>query len=284
MVQYYVFSPHYDFYINKAQRSSGYSMSSFHFHKKYEIYYQLSGTRKYFIEDSAYFVNVGNVVLIDQSEIHKASSVHDEPHARVVINFSEELIVPVARCFPDVDLLALFHSGQKVLPLDMRARAQAEEILVRLVAAGTVETPAAVAMRRLLLCELLIFLTEWRATQSKAERDAARISNKTIDAVAGYVSAHYREKLTLDELAGRFHLSRCYLSRLFKQTTNIGVMEYVNSVRLRAAKDLLENTALPVSGIAQEVGYATPGHFTRMFRIGTGLAPMEYRKLFRVKP
>ncbi|NLI21958.1 MAG: AraC family transcriptional regulator [Clostridiales bacterium] len=284
MVQYYVFSPHYDFYINKAQRSGGYSMSSFHFHKKYEIYYQLSGTRKYFIEDSAYFINVGNVVLIDQSEIHKASSVHDEPHARVVLNFCEELIAPVARCFPDVDLLALFHSGQKVLALDMRARAQTEEILAKLVTAGACETPTAVAMRRLLLCELLVLLTEYKASQSKAERDAARISNKTIDAVAGYVSAHYREKLTLDVLAGRFHLSRCYLSRLFKQTTNIGVMEYVNGVRLRAAKDLLENTATPVSEVAQEVGYATPGHFSRMFRIGTGLSPKEYRKMFRVQP
>ena len=284
MVQYYVFSPHYDFYINKVQRSGGYSMSTFHFHKKYELYYQLSGTRKYFIEDSAYFVNVGNMVLIDQSEIHKASSMHEDPHARIVINFSEEFIAPVARCFQGVDLFALFHSRQKVLALPMRTRAQAEDVLGRLLACGESEAPTAVALRRVLLCELLLLLTDFQASQPKAEQGNARITNKTIDAVSGYVSAHYREKLTLDDLAARFHMSRYYLSRLFKQTTNISLMEYVNGVRLRAAKDLLENTAVPITDVAAEVGYATPGHFTRMFRIGTGLAPLEYRKLFRVIP
>ncbi len=284
MVQYYVYSPHYDFYINKVQRNAGYSMSSFHFHKKYELYYQLSGTRKYFIEDSAYFVNVGNVVLIDQSEIHKASSVHEDPHARIVINFCEDFIAPVARCFTDVDLFALFHSGQKILALDMRTRAQAEEILSKLLASGDSQTPTAVALRRLLLCELLLLLTDFKASLSKAELSSARISNKTIDAVSGFVSAHYRETLTLDVLADRFHMSRYYLSRLFKNTTNISLMEYINGVRLRAAKDLLENSAMPITEVAAEVGYATPGHFARMFRIGTGLSPLEYRKLFRVNP
>lgn len=284
MVQYYVYSPHYDFFINKAQRSAGYSMSTFHFHKKYELYYQLSGTRKYFIEDSAYFVNVGNVVFIDQSEIHKASSMGEEPHARIVINFSEEFIAPMARCFAGVDLFQLFHSAQKVLALPMRTRAQAEDILARLLACGESDAPTAVAMRRVLLCELLLLLSEYQQNQPKAEQGNARITNKTIDAISGYISTHYREKLTLDDLAERFHMSRYYLSRLFKQTTNISLMEYLNGVRLRAAKELLENTASPIADVAAEVGYATPGHFTRMFRIGTGLAPQEYRKLFRVNP
>lgn len=284
MVQYHVYSPHYEFYINKVQRSGGYSMSTFHFHKKFELYYQLSGTRKYFIEDSAYFINVGNVVLIDQSEIHKSSSVHEDPHARIVINFSQDFVAPVAQCFPEVDLFGIFRSQQKVLALNMRARAQTEELLGKLLACGDSDAPTTVALRRLLLCELLLHLTEYKASQSKAELESARISNRLIDEVSGYVSAHYREKLTLDALAERFHMSRYYLSRLFKQTTDIGLMEYVNSVRLRAAKDLLENGTMPVAAIAQEVGYATPGHFTRMFHIGTGLAPKEYRKLFRIQP
>jgi AraC-like DNA-binding protein len=259
-------------------------MSSFHFHKKYEIYYQLSGTRKYFIEDSAYFVNVGNVVLIDQSEIHKASSVHEDPHARIVVNFCEDFIAPVARCFADVDLFSLFHSDQKILALNMRARAQTEELLGKMLALAENDSPTAIAMRRLLLCELLLLLIDWKASQPKAELGGGRISNKVIDAVSAYVSAHYRETLTLEVLAERFHMSRCYLSRLFKSTTNIGLMEYINGVRLRAAKDLLESSAMPIADVAAEVGYATTGHFTRMFHIGTGLSPLAYRKLFRVSP
>ena len=56
MVSEYVYSPHVDFFIDRVDRDTGYEMASFHIHHKYEIYYEIEGSRRYFIEDAAYIV------------------------------------------------------------------------------------------------------------------------------------------------------------------------------------------------------------------------------------
>ena len=77
MVSEYVYSPHVDFFIDRVDRDSGYEMASFHIHHKYEIYYEIEGSRRYFIEDAAYIVNAGCVVLIGENQIHKTASLGD---------------------------------------------------------------------------------------------------------------------------------------------------------------------------------------------------------------
>ena len=69
MVSEYTYSPHVDFFIDRVDRDNGYEMPSFHIHHKYEIYYEIEGTRRYFIEDAAYIVNAGSVVLIGENQI-----------------------------------------------------------------------------------------------------------------------------------------------------------------------------------------------------------------------
>lgn len=75
MVKEYTYSPHVDFYIDMIDREHSYDMGSFHTHHKYELYYEVEGARRYFIEDSAYIVNAGNVILIGENQIHKTGSV-----------------------------------------------------------------------------------------------------------------------------------------------------------------------------------------------------------------
>ena len=74
MVLEYVYSPHVDFFIDRVDRDTGYEMASFHIHHKYEIYYEIEGSRRYFIEDAAYIVNAGSVVLIGENQIHKTAA------------------------------------------------------------------------------------------------------------------------------------------------------------------------------------------------------------------
>ena len=69
MVKEYTYSPHVDFYIDMIDREHSYDMGSFHTHHKYELYYEVEGARRYFIEDSAYIVNAGNVILIGENQI-----------------------------------------------------------------------------------------------------------------------------------------------------------------------------------------------------------------------
>lgn len=96
MVKEYTYSPHVDFYIDMIDREHSYDMGSFHTHHKYELYYEVEGARRYFIEDSAYIVNAGNVILIGENQIHKTGSVGDGPTSRIVCNFSREYLQEIS--------------------------------------------------------------------------------------------------------------------------------------------------------------------------------------------
>lgn len=96
--------------------------------------------------------------------------------------------------------------------------------------------------------------------------------------VKEYVTQHYRDPITLADLASRFFISPYYLSQLFKQKTGDTYINFLARVRIGKAKELLERTDLKVYEICERVGYSDTQHFARLFEKLTGFKPSEYRK------
>lgn len=280
MVKEFVYSPHYDFYINKVHRTINYNMSSFHLHNKYEIYYLVEGTRRYFIEDATYLVRAGDVVLVDKGEVHKTGPVDREPHTRFVLNFNAEYISSVWGTEAVDSLLSFFRLGVKVVTLSMKMQRSTESILQELFDLSADDTQESDLMRKSLLTELLIRLNRCVTEQRKEAEQPEQITNRTVEKVSAYISQNYREQLNLSSIAARFYISPYYLSHLFKKCTGLSVLEYINSVRIRAAKKYLETTRLKITEITDLTGFCTESHFGRIFKQGTGLSPNQYRKYY----
>lgn len=95
---------------------------------------------------------------------------------------------------------------------------------------------------------------------------------------AAYVQAHYPSaELSLETTAAHIGASASYLSRVFKKQLGVGFSDYVNRVRVEAAKTLLEEEQEMVYQIAGKVGYRNVEHFNRLFKKHTGQSPKEYR-------
>lgn len=276
----WVYSPHYDFFIDWTRRSVGYDMRTFHVHKKYELYYQVDGTRRYFINDSAYLVNAGYLVLIGPDEVHKTGSVENAAHTRYVVNFGREYFAPMAGAMPAVNLFAGFETGVHVLNVPSRARTQFEWLLAQVYQSREDRSDTAAALRLVQMTQLMLMTGQF-AAEARTEPDKARIVNHTVEELQRYVASHYKEDLSLTSIAGHFYMSPFYVSRLFKRTTDLSLVEYINSVRVLAAKRLLETTALHIPEVAEAAGFSTTAHFSRVFKESTGLAPQQYRKFYR---
>ena len=110
---------------------------------------------------------------------------------------------------------------------------------------------------------------------------AARPRNETIEQVCAYLAANYRQKFSLTEVAARFYLSPYYLSRLFKKSINLSLIEYINGVRIKAAQNLIEKSNESISDIAEKTGFMTTAHFRRVFKDATGLSPQQYRQYYK---
>ena len=92
-----------------------------------------------------------------------------------------------------------------------------------------------------------------------------------------FIENNYSERITVDELASMFAISRRHLERRFKQATSNTVVEYMQRVRIEAAKINLESSRENVNEVMYKTGYTDPKAFRTIFKKITGLSPIEYK-------
>ncbi len=96
--------------------------------------------------------------------------------------------------------------------------------------------------------------------------------------VIEYVEAHYGEDLSLDNIAGKLGITGPYLSTYYKEKTGTNFSDYIFSVRMNKATEMLRETDLKIQEIASLVGYYTVASFNRVFKRHAGVTPGEYRR------
>jgi two-component system response regulator YesN len=122
------------------------------------------------------------------------------------------------------------------------------------------------------------------------ERDARELlasrqqehSTRKAEEAKAYIRAHYMEPgLSLHEVCSALSISKSYLSAIFKSHTGMTLVEYLTSVRMEAAKELLANDSLRGYEVAAQVGFRDAHYFSLTFKKQTGISPTEYRELAR---
>ncbi|MFH0797658.1 MAG: PocR ligand-binding domain-containing protein [Candidatus Omnitrophota bacterium] len=93
-----------------------------------------------------------------------------------------------------------------------------------------------------------------------------------------FISAHYKEKISLKETSDAVHLSPFRLAHLFQEKLHTPFTHYLNNLRIEESKLLLSGTNLKVIEIALQSGFGSLSYFNRSFRNEVGLSPVEYRK------
>lgn len=111
------------------------------------------------------------------------------------------------------------------------------------------------------------------------------ISNVTnfslhVKRVMQYIKSHYKEKITLNQLAEYVNLNAVYLSSLIKKETNLSLMENINLIRVEEGKNLLIFTNRSIQEISFALGYNYQNHFNNVFKKFTGMTPLEFRQNF----
>jgi two-component system response regulator YesN len=107
-----------------------------------------------------------------------------------------------------------------------------------------------------------------------------RYSNATVlvNRAINFIQYHYDEKISLDDVAQKLHLSKHYLCSVFKKATGENMSLYINKLRIEKAKSLLLEQNGMAKEIFEEVGYSNQQYFSKVFKRITGMTVMEYKE------
>ena len=124
-----------------------------------------------------------------------------------------------------------------------------------------------------LLRELLVRMAR-RNREAQTDRPRSTMIERAVDEI----ERRFAEPLTVAALAAQYNVEVCWFSRLFRRQMGVSPQQYLMTVRLAKARELLGRTECPVGEVARLVGYDNPLYFSRLFSRVCGCSPREYRK------
>ena len=243
-----------------------------HNHPEHELYFLLSGQRRYFIRDSIYDLSPGSLILIPKGVLHKTVPRNNQGYDRYVLYFSDDDLHSLSGALGPAAYTQLLEACCVQLPDET-----AQQISLQLQQMHQEYSLQPHLFPVFLASQLqLILLTVLRCgtpqpicTDNTAEK---------VQQVARYMNQAFRFPITLHDAAQMACLEDTYFSRQFKALTGFGFLDYLTQIRLQEAQRLLRSTDLPVKDISDLCGFSGSNYFGDVFRRYIGLSPTAYRK------
>lgn len=116
------------------------------------------------------------------------------------------------------------------------------------------------------------FFRLFQASSTEENSYSARIRN-----IINYIQSNFQHDISLETIADTFWLHKVYLAKIFKQETGKSVNEYIRSIRIEKAKELLLKDHIKISEIVTATGFNNPQSFYTLFKKYVGKTPTEYR-------
>ena len=235
-----------------------------HTHNHTELFYIVGGKGQFLIEDRIFPVNVNNLVIINPNVPHTEDSLNAQPLEYIVLGID------------GVELTISDQSDGKFCILDhfesVEISSCLRNILREMELKNTGYEDICQAYMEILIIRLM------RSTSLAVQTEPQVLSgNRQCAAVKRYIDLHFKEPLTLDQLAEEAHMNKFYLSHAFKGEYGVSPINYMISRRIEESKYLLLETDLSMSQIAQLLGFSSLSYFSQVFRRTQGASPMEFR-------
>jgi transcriptional regulator GlxA family with amidase domain len=107
-------------------------------------------------------------------------------------------------------------------------------------------------------------------------------ADSVVERAQHWLQKHMARDIRISDLARAIAVSERTMARRFVAAIGQTPLEYLQAVRLQAARAMLETGDTPVQSIAAQVGYSDASSFSRLFRLGVGLSPGSYRRRFQM--
>ncbi len=259
-------------YIDKTTDKTPMVMTIPHMHSFYEVYILTEGERTIYIENDMFQMTKNCLLCIPPQHLHRTQG---NAYTRILINFSPEDLPP-----PQLAAMNLCEKQQ----IQMSAQ-ETEHILMII---DTIKKAQSNHTKGFLkekqetlntcinyLIIIMMQLSNFPSTKYTSPNDYSL----RVRQLLSYIHEHYMEKLTLDDLAQMFYVSKATLCNEFKKYTQMSIVDYIVNFRLSKAQGLLVcSHRKNLDDIAQMCGLTSANYMGLMFKKKLGISPNDYRK------
>jgi AraC-like DNA-binding protein/mannose-6-phosphate isomerase-like protein (cupin superfamily) len=237
-----------------------------HTHACTELFYVVGGLGQFRIADQLRPVSAGDMVIVNPGVEHTEISLSANPLEYIVLGV--EGLEFAFDQGPDQRYGVIGFQDQRE-ELSVLLRALLEEIETKPPQYRTVCQD---------LLEILILRLIRRTDCAGAAAAAGRRINRECSMVRRYLDSHFKENVTLDQLAEMAHVNKYHMVHAFTREYGVSPINYLTTRRIRESCRLLSGTDHSLAQISQMLGFSSPSYFSQRFKKMEGVSPMEYRK------
>lgn len=239
-----------------------------HTHNHTELFFIVSGKGQFLIQDQLFPVNANNLVIINPNVPHTEDSLNAQPLEYIVLGID------------GFELAAGENTNGRFCILDHFESVDIVSCLRNILRETEQKQPGYEDICQAYM-EILVIRLMRNTALSVQVQPQLTSGNSQCAAVRHYIDLHFKEPLTLQQLAEEAHINRFYLSHIFKEEYGISPINYMISRRIEESKYLIAETDLSMSQIAQLMGFSSLSYFSQAFRNTQGISPREYRQSLR---
>lgn len=233
-----------------------------HAEREYEIHYFLGGHGEFSNGPTTHTINPGSLFVSSPGTVHAIRAKADDPVTYYAI------LVRVPDIEQDLADMLCEQQRQSPFPIGTNYRFFFEEVKEK----GLSRSPRRRQSASHQVCSLLYLLGDG------AEVPANDAESRHLERSLRIMQRHVMGSLTLGELADELGLTESYFIRLFSRRMRQTPMKYYMRLKIEAAGALLTCTELSVKEIAAKLGFSSEFHFSKQFKLKTGMAPVFYRR------
>lgn len=236
-----------------------------HYHDFHKLILFLSGQASYAIEGKSYVLNPGDLVIVPRGCIHCPQIEDPAPYERIILYISLEFLRRMST--EDCNLETCFDTAKADFSFVLRPEGKYDSFLnVLLSLEKTIlsEGFGKDVLKRALFLQFLVEVTRAKEQAQFRSVSTARFDEKTVS-ILQYLNAHLTEKISIDDLASQFYLSKYHMMRKFKDETGYTIHAYLSEKRLMLAREYI-STGMPVLQACEACGYGDYSSFSRAYR------------------
>ncbi|CAG7643469.1 AraC family transcriptional regulator [Paenibacillus allorhizosphaerae] len=247
---------------------------------RYEIYYFHEGTGDFLLGDRVIRLAPGDLIITDGTTQHGMRVESRESNVHTMMTFSPSNLRRLEGHVSGIDLLLPFEVlGHDRMKLTGEARIECEETL------GRIERFRAssdwIEFNRLVMAffDLLVMVYAQCEPAMKAAKYTVTEKERHVRRVVAFIENAFNDDITLDMMQSELHISKQYMSKIFRERIGMTIFDYLYRRRIHQAKQLFYmQQAHTVTDICFQVGFKNVSHFSRLFKTQVGMTPERYRR------